>query len=48
MAAGLLIANEAGAEVSGFDGGVPDELGAVAAAPGIHAALLAAIKVASS
>ena len=47
MAAGLLIANEAGAEVSGFDGGVPDELGAVAAAPGIHAALLAAIKVAS-
>ena len=48
MAAGLLIANEAGAEVSGFDGGVPDELGAVAAAPGIHAALLAAIKGASS
>ncbi len=47
MAAGLLIANEAGAIVSGFDGGVPDELSAVAAAPGIHAALLAAIKVAS-
>lgn len=48
MAAGLLIANEAGAEVSGFDGGDPDELDAVAAAPGIHAALLAAIKGASS
>ena len=48
MAAGLLIANEAGAEVSGFDGGDPDKLGAVAAAPGIHAALLAAIKGASS
>jgi myo-inositol-1(or 4)-monophosphatase len=48
MAAGLLIANEAGAEVSGFDGGIPDELSTVASAPGIHAALLAAIKLASN
>lgn len=47
MAAGLLIASEAGAAVSGFDGGYPDERSAVAAAPGIHAALLAAIELAS-
>jgi myo-inositol-1(or 4)-monophosphatase len=48
MAAGLLIASEAGAEVSGFDGGIPDELSTVASAPGIHAALLAAIQLASN
>lgn len=48
MAAGLLIASEAGAKVSGLNGGDPDELGAVAASPGIHAALLAAIQSASS
>jgi len=47
MAAGLLIATEAGAIVSGFDGDVPDERSAVAAAPGIHDALLAAIGAAS-
>jgi len=44
MAAGLLIATEAGAIVSGFDGDHPDERSTVAAAPGIHAALLTAIR----
>lgn len=48
MAAGLLIAAEAGAIVSGFDGDVPDERSAVAAAPGVHSALLAAITDAST
>ncbi len=48
MAAGLLIAVEAGARVSGFDGGTPDEQSAIAAAPGIHEALRSAINVASN
>lgn len=48
MAAGLLIAAEAGAIVSGFDGDVPDERSAVAAAPGVHSALLTAITDAST
>ena len=48
MAAGLLIARESGATVSGFDGGFPDEQSTVAAAPGVHAALLAAIEAASN
>ncbi len=48
MAAGLLLAAEAGAIVSGFDGGFPDERTAIAAAPGVHAALLAAIADASN
>ncbi len=43
MAAGLLIASEAGAKVSGFDGGLPDEHSVVAAAPAVHQQLLAAI-----
>ncbi len=40
LAAGSLIAAEAGAVVTGFDGGPPGPAGIVAAAPGIHAALL--------
>jgi myo-inositol-1(or 4)-monophosphatase len=48
MAAGLLIAAEAGALVSDFDGDVPGEHGAIAAAPGVHAALLVAIRNASA
>jgi myo-inositol-1(or 4)-monophosphatase len=40
LAAGSLIAAEAGAVVTGFDGGPPGPAGVVAAAPGIHAALL--------
>ncbi len=47
MAAGLLIAAEAGAIVSDFAGDLPDERSAIAAAPGVHAALLAAISGAS-
>jgi myo-inositol-1(or 4)-monophosphatase len=47
MAAGLLIAAEAGAIVSDYDGDLPDERSAIAAAPGVHAALLAAISDAS-
>jgi myo-inositol-1(or 4)-monophosphatase len=47
MAAGLLIAAEAGAIVSDFAGDLPDERSAIAAAPGVHAALLAAISDAS-
>ena len=48
MAAGLLIAAEAGAIVSDFAGDLPDERSAIAAAPGVHAALLAAISDASN
>jgi myo-inositol-1(or 4)-monophosphatase len=48
MAAGLLIATEAGAITSDLDGGTADEHGALAAAPGIHQSLLDAIRGASS
>jgi len=47
MAAGLLIAAEAGALVSDLDGGLPGEHAAIAAAPGLHRALLLAIRDAS-
>lgn len=40
VAAGSLIAAEAGAVVTGFDGGPAGPEGIVAAAPGVHAALL--------
>ena len=39
-AAGELIAREAGAVITGFDGAAPEPGAVVAAAPGIHAALL--------
>jgi len=42
-----LIAAEAGAVVSDFGGNPPDEVSAVAAAPGIHQALIDAIANAS-
>ncbi len=41
LAAGELIAREAGAIVTDFDGGPPEPGSVVAAAPGVHAALLA-------
>jgi myo-inositol-1(or 4)-monophosphatase len=40
LAAGELIAREAGAVITGFDGAEPQPGAVVAAAPGIHAALL--------
>lgn len=43
LAAGVLIAAEAGASTSDFDGGAAGPTATVAAAPGVHAALLAAI-----
>mgnify|MGYP002640951807 FL=1 len=48
MAAGVLIATEAGAITSDFHGGAPDERGVLAAAPGIHQSVLDAIRAASS
>ena len=48
MAAGLLIATEAGAITSDLHGATPDEGGVLAAAPGIHESLLGAIQDASS
>jgi myo-inositol-1(or 4)-monophosphatase len=47
MAAGLLIATEAGAITSDLHGGTPDESGVLAAAAGIHQSLLSAIQLAS-
>ena len=44
MAAGLVIATEAGAITSDLRGGVASSLGAVAAAPGLHAQLLDAVQ----
>ena len=44
MAAGLLIASEAGATLSGFDRDEPDETGAIASAPGVHDELHEAIR----
>ena len=41
LAAGELIAREAGALVTGFDGSAPRPGAVVAAAPGVHAPLLA-------
>ena len=43
MAAGVLIASEAGATASDFAGGAPSSDGVVVAASSIHAALLALI-----
>ena len=47
MAAGLLIASEAGAITSDLHGAIANEQGALAAAPGIHAELLSAIRAAT-
>ena len=47
IAAGLLIATEAGAATSDFDGGPPTERSVVAAARGVHAHLVTAIGDAS-
>jgi len=44
VAAGLLIATEAGAAASDFDGGPPDAGEVVVCAPGLHDALLAALR----
>lgn len=46
LAAGILVAAEAGAATSDLTGGPPGPLGTVAAAPGIHRSLLAAIAAA--
>jgi len=43
MAAGILIAQEAGATVCGYDGGPPSTASVVAATPGIAAELLATL-----
>jgi myo-inositol-1(or 4)-monophosphatase len=45
LAAGVLVAAEAGATTSGLDGGPAGPASTVAAAPGIHAALLDAVAV---
>jgi myo-inositol-1(or 4)-monophosphatase len=47
LAAGVLIADEAGATTSDFSGGPAGTAETVAAAPGVHAALLDAIAAAS-
>jgi myo-inositol-1(or 4)-monophosphatase len=44
IAAGLLIATEAGAAASDFDGGPPRAAEVVVCAPGVHVALLAALR----
>jgi len=46
MAAGVLIASEAGATVCGYDGGAPSTASVVAATPGIAADLLARLAAA--
>jgi myo-inositol-1(or 4)-monophosphatase len=48
LAAGSLIAREAGAVVSGFDGGPPNGDGAFAAAPGIAPGLLSLVTAAGA
>jgi myo-inositol-1(or 4)-monophosphatase len=48
VSAGLLIATEAGASASDFAGGPPSAGAVVVSAPGVHAALLAALRDAAA
>ena len=48
LAAGELIAREAGAVVTGFDGAAPRPGAVVAATPGVHAELLALLAAADA
>ena len=48
MAAGLLVASEAGATVCGYDGGPPSTASVVVSSPGIADELLAALAAAGA